>query len=70
MPASAGANVDARAPDCGPSHPILIVEPSVAVAPLAAVDAAVVAAPVVADEPPAAVVAADGRGGGRGRRRP
>jgi hypothetical protein len=37
----------------------LIVEPSVAVAPLEAVEAAVVAAPVVADEPPAAVVAAE-----------
>src|SRR5215207_6970108 len=61
MPWRAGAKVDASAPDCGPSHPILIEEPSLAVLPavvapplaaVVAVEAAVVA------PPPAAVVAA------------
>jgi hypothetical protein len=62
-PTSWGANVDASAPDCGPSQPILIVEPSLPVL-AAAVVAALAAAVVAADAaavvaaPPAAVVAA------------
>src|SRR5215213_1887675 len=57
MPWRAGAKVDARAPDCGPSQPILIGEPSVAVLPLGDDDADDDAAVVLADDPPAVVVA-------------
>src|SRR4051795_2506166 len=56
MPWRAGAKVDAKAPDWGPSHPILIGEPSVAVLPLGDDDADDDAA-VVADDPPAVVPA-------------